>query len=101
MLVLDNADWPHERQDLYGNSLCNALGETVNCSKGYQLSELLSHHMVFDIAELKADAQTFFTETFLTQVVWHRIEKRERGRATASKFYAIQDIAIGGPITSV
>jgi len=60
-------------------SLCNALGETVNCSKGYRLDALLGHHMVFDIAELKTDAQTFFTETFLTQVVWHRIEKRERG----------------------
>jgi len=60
-------------------SLCEALGETVNCSHGYALTEVLGHHVVFEMAELKQDAQSFFTETFLTQAVWLRIDRQKRG----------------------
>jgi hypothetical protein len=59
--------------------LCAALGETINCSCGYDLTELLRHHIIFDLAELKPDAQTFLTECFLTGIVWRRIETGERG----------------------
>jgi len=60
-------------------SLCEALGETVNCSRGYPLAEVLGHHTVFEMAELKQDAQSFFTETFLTQMVYHRMARQQRG----------------------
>lgn len=58
---------------------CYAFGEMISCSRGYPLATILGHHVVFDIAELKSDAQTFFTETLLVQVLWHRIERGERG----------------------
>ena len=60
-------------------SLCCVFGETINCSRGYPLAKLLENHVIFDMAELKQDAQSFFTETFLTQVVWYRIENEQRG----------------------
>jgi DNA helicase HerA-like ATPase len=60
-------------------SLCNSLVGTIDCSRGYPLAKLLKNHVIFDMAGLKQDAQSFFTETFLTQAVWYRIEKTERG----------------------
>jgi hypothetical protein len=60
-------------------SLCNALRETADCSRGYPLAELLKHHVIFDMSELKPDAGSFFTETFLTQVVVRRMAQVERG----------------------
>ncbi|RKY12742.1 MAG: hypothetical protein DRP65_00030 [Planctomycetota bacterium] len=60
-------------------SLCNALGKIIECSQGYPLAEILAHHVVFEMAQLKQDAQSFFTETFLTQIICHRIENEERG----------------------
>lgn len=62
-------------------SFCSAFGETVNCSRGFPLDEILAHHTVLDISALKPDAQSFFTETFLTQLVWRRMERGERGGA--------------------
>lgn len=60
-------------------SLCYSFGETINCSCGYSLAKVLDNDVVYDLAELKPDAQTFFTETFLTQSVWYRIETGQRG----------------------
>lgn len=54
-------------------SLCNSFERTVECSRGYALSEILSRHVVFDMADLKPDAQAFFSECFLLQAIWHRI----------------------------
>jgi hypothetical protein len=59
--------------------LCRSLGETVNCSRGYPLGELLAHHVVLDMRRLKRDAQAFFAETFLTQSIYRRMEREERG----------------------
>jgi len=60
-------------------NLCSAFGETLECSSGYPISEVLAHHTVFDMAELKPDAQAFFTESFINEMVWHRMELGERG----------------------
>jgi DNA helicase HerA-like ATPase len=60
-------------------SLCRSLGETVNCSQGYPISVLQDLNIVFDLTGLKTDAQTFFTELFLTQALWYRMESGERG----------------------
>jgi DNA helicase HerA-like ATPase len=59
--------------------LCRSLGSTINCSRGYPLSELLGRHVVLDMARLKKDAQSFFTEMFLTQAIQYRMEREERG----------------------
>ncbi len=61
------------------DGLCRSLGETVNCSRGFPLQELLGRHVVLDMQKLKKDAQAFFTETFLTQAIKMRMEKEERG----------------------
>ena len=60
-------------------NLCNTFGETVNCSRGYPLAELLDHHVVFDMTQLKQDGQLFFNETFLTQATRRRMERAEKG----------------------
>ena len=60
-------------------SICNCLGETLNCSRGFSLSEVLKRDVIFDLAELKPDAQSFFAETFLIQAIWHRLEEDVRG----------------------
>jgi len=56
-----------------------AFEETVDCSTGYNLGELLGHHVVFDIRDLKEDAQTFFVELFMNQVIRYRMGKNETG----------------------
>ena len=61
------------------DGLCRSLGETVNCSRGYPMAELLGRHVVLDMARLKKDAQAFFTETFLTQAIQLRMEREEKG----------------------
>jgi hypothetical protein len=60
-------------------SLCNAFGKTVECSCGYPLAEVLGHNVIFDMRALKQDAQSFFTECLLTQIICHRMESEERG----------------------
>lgn len=60
-------------------TLVFSFEEVVDCSKGFELAKILDHHTVFDIAELKEDCQTVFTELFLTQILGYRLEKKERG----------------------
>lgn len=60
-------------------SMVYAFEETVDCSTGYNLGELLGHHVVFDIRDLKEDAQTFFVELFMNQVIRYRMGKNEVG----------------------
>lgn len=63
-------------------SLCKALGETVYCSKGFPIGELLRHHVVFDLTYLGASQQAFFVETFLLQCIWYRRRHGETGGVT-------------------
>lgn len=63
-------------------SVCHSFRQTVECSSGYPLVRILNHHVIFDLAELKPDAQSFFSELMLQQALWHRIESGERGGIT-------------------
>lgn len=60
-------------------SFCNAFGKSVECSQGYPLAQVLDHHVVFDLRGLKQDAQSFFTECLLTQIICRRMESGEGG----------------------
>jgi len=60
-------------------SLCNSFGDTVECSSGYPLPDLLDNDIIFEIDGLKPDAQAFFTEMFINMVIRHRMEREESG----------------------
>jgi len=60
-------------------NLCNIFGETVSCSKGYPLHELLDHHVILDMTGLKQDGQSFLTETLLSAAICRRIVLNEKG----------------------
>lgn len=62
-------------------NFCYAFGETINCSRGHYLDDILSLHVFFDLADLKPDAMSFFMECFLTQVLWYRMCRGQRGGA--------------------
>jgi hypothetical protein len=55
-----------------------AIGDTVNCSSGFKLSQLLGNNVVLDLAGMKPDMQAFLTEALLTAMLMQRIASGER-----------------------
>ena len=74
----DERNW-HARVLSRMENICYAFGETVNCSRGFPLGEILGHHNIFDISMLKPDAANYFVEMFLTQAIWYRRMTGEKG----------------------
>jgi hypothetical protein len=60
-------------------NVCESMGETLNCSRGYPMDWQLGHNMFFEMSELKPDAQNFFTENHITQAVHWRMSAGQRG----------------------
>ena len=55
-----------------------ALGDTVDCSRGFDLSEILTRHTVIDMTSLRGSAQSLFTEVLLKMVLTYRRVTGER-----------------------
>jgi len=60
-------------------SYASALGETVNCSRGFDLGEILAHHTILSLRAVRGDAASLLTEVFLAQAVQWRMARGERG----------------------
>lgn len=61
------------------DTICRAMGETINCSKGYPLQEILGHNVVVEIDNLIPEIQNWVVESFWTDIFLYQISNDHRG----------------------
>jgi hypothetical protein len=70
----------HDRVTHRIDTVCRAMPDTLNCSKGYPLDEILSHNVVLEIENLIPEIQNYFVESFWTDIFMYQISNGRRGR---------------------
>ncbi|MBI1744333.1 hypothetical protein HYR54_14890 [Candidatus Acetothermia bacterium] len=61
-------------------TLCLALGETINCSKGMNLAELLSSNILLLVEGLNADVRSWLVGSLLVSMMEYRMANGQRGQ---------------------
>ena len=60
--------------------ICRAMGESIDCSKGFALEKILSHNVVLEMEGLIPEVQNWFVESLWTKIFLYQMCNNRRGK---------------------